>query len=201
MYARITTITGVTNLDAEVTHLEERVATEVMQMAGYRGLIASGDRTTGTVGVLGLWENEEALRSSDSVVSKVRAEAAQVFGGSVTVETFEQVIEETGAIPPAVGCALIIRRTNLEPARVNEGVEFLRVQAVPMVKETPGFRSLRVLIDRQSGDAIIGAVFDDQAALAAARERLEPPLFKDAEARNLDVGNASVRELLYIHRP
>jgi hypothetical protein len=200
MHVRLTTITGVTQLDAGIAHLREKVVPELTQMTGHRGLTASADRSEGTVGVLGLWENEAALEASDSAVSKVRAEAATVFGGSVSVETFEEVLLETASLPPAEGCALIVRQTNVDPARVDEGLDFIR-GFVSMVKETAGFRSMRVLVNRQSGDTIIGAVFDDQAALAAARERLEPPIFEQADSRNFQPGDASVRDLIFIHIP
>ncbi len=199
MHARITTVNGASNVDEWVTHVKENVAPEVSQMRGHRGLTVSYDRAANMVGILSLWETEADLQDSEGPVSKIRQETLERLGGNATVAAFELLIDEISK-PPEAGNALIVRRAGGDPARVEEGIAFVRDEAIPMLKAMPGFRAVRVMANLQTGESVIGAVYDSPSALAAAREKVEPPSFERAASLGVTVGDASVREILFTTR-
>ena len=198
MYIRVNTITGATDIDGGIAFLGGKVVPELAQMRGFRGLLASADRSSGVVGVLGLWESEDDLKASDSAVSKVRQEAVQIMGGSVTVETFEQVIDEVGDTPPTIGCTVLVRRLKGDPARLDEVLAYV-YQLVPAIRATAGFRALRVMVNRQTGEGIVRGLWTDQPSMEAAREVLEPSALEEARARGAESTDLSIRELVYAH--
>ena len=100
MHLRVNVITGADNIDEGVAYIRENVIPELRQQRGFRGLIASTTRADRVVAVLTLWDTEQDMRASESTASKVRQEALGIVRGDVTVETFEQVSEATGAEAP-----------------------------------------------------------------------------------------------------
>jgi len=198
MHVRISTINGATDLDAGIRFLGEKVVPELQQQRGFRGITASADRAAGLVAVLSLWETEQDMTASESVASKVRHEALGVMGGDVTVETFEQVVADIGDPPPAVGCTLRVVRVKMDPARVDENIEFFRSEIVPRMKATPGFRGVRNMIDRASGSGAVGTLWDDEASMNAAEAAAEQRRH-EASSRGVEFGEMSTRVLLFSH--
>jgi heme-degrading monooxygenase HmoA len=198
MHVRVNTITGATNIDAGVTFLRERVLPEIQQQRGFRGLIASGDRSTGTMGVLGLWETEEDLKASESTVGKARQEVLGATGGEVTVETFEQVVSEVGDTPPVEGCSLRIRRVKIDPARLADNIAYFRSEVAPRMKAMPGFRGVRNFVNGATGQGVVGSVWADEASMEAADAGLEE-LRRQAASRGVEFGETSTRVILFSH--
>ena len=198
MHVRISTITGATDIDAGVRFLGEKVVPELQQQSGFRGITASADRAGRVVAVVSMWETEQDMTASERSAGKVRQEALGVIGGDVTVETFEQVVADIGDPPPAVGCCLRVIRTKMDPARVDDNIEFFKSEMVPRIKATPGFRAVRNLIDRASGHGVVGTVWDDEAAMNAA-EAAAGLRRQDAASRGVEFGEMSTRVLLFSH--
>lgn len=198
MYVRISTITGATDVDAGVRFLQDKVVPELQQQRGFRGVTASGDRSAGTVGVLSLWDTEQDMTASEGAAAKVRQEAVGVMGGEVTVETFEQVVADIGDTPPAEGCSLRVVRIKMDPARVDDNIEFFKSEIVPTMKATPGFRGVRNMIDRASGRGVVGTVWADEASMEAAEAAAEQRR-QEAASRGVELSEASTRVVLFSH--
>ena len=61
MFVRVNTVTDAQDIDAGVALLREKVIPELEGQKGFRGVTASGNRSTGECGILGLWESLEDL--------------------------------------------------------------------------------------------------------------------------------------------
>src|SRR5690348_6485681 len=118
MHARITTVTGASDIDAGLALLRDETLPQLHQQHGFGGLSAAGDRAAGWVMVLSLWDSEADLRASESTASKARDELAQIIGGDPSVERFEQTISEVGDSRPGPGAWLHIRHVQIDPARI-----------------------------------------------------------------------------------
>jgi heme-degrading monooxygenase HmoA len=96
MHARVTTLEGSPERFEEGTrHVRERVLPQLQQMDGFKGFIALGDRRSGKLLGVALWESEEALRATEEAVSRVRSGAAEAAGGAVAgVEEYEVTVFE-----------------------------------------------------------------------------------------------------------
>jgi heme-degrading monooxygenase HmoA len=196
MHARITTINGATDIDGGIAFLRDEVVAQLQQQKGYRGLTASGDRASGLVSVLTLWETEADLDASESTADKARAKSLTVLGGQPTVERFEQIVSEVGDTPPGPGSRLQVRRIKMAPELVEENLAFFRSTVLPEIKATPGFQAVRQLINRRTGEGAVGTVWRDEAALRAAESSSEQRRSAAAD-RGVEFGEVSVRELLF----
>lgn len=171
MYTRVLTFTGATDIEGGVGFVRDTVVPILNEQTGYRGVTASVDRSAGVLGILSIWETEADRDASESALAKTRQEASELVGGDLTVETFEQLVVETSQ-PPVVGSgsALMVTRTSMDPAKIDENIEFFKGEVVPRIKANPGFRALRNMINRQTGQGIVGTVWADRQAMEAAAD-------------------------------
>ena len=196
MYARITTVTGATDFDRGLAFLREEVVPQLQLQRGYRGLTASGDRASGGLSVLTLWDTKADLDASESVADKVRRDSLAVLGGQPVVERYEQVVSEAGNPPPGPGSKLQVRRINVSPDRFDENLAAFKSVVLPEIKASPGFQGVRQLIDRSTGHGSVGTVWIDDASLQAADAKLEPHR-QAATERGVEFGDVMVREVLF----
>jgi heme-degrading monooxygenase HmoA len=93
MYARVSTLQGQAGDDAVETATavaRDQVLPSVQQMQGFKGMMALGDRQTGKVMSVTLWETEDDLRASEEAANRLRASAAdQSSTQIVDVDRFE----------------------------------------------------------------------------------------------------------------
>jgi heme-degrading monooxygenase HmoA len=195
MYARITTVTGASDIDGGLAVLRDEAVPQMQQQKGFRGLSAAGDRAAGEVMVLSVWDTEAHLEASESAAQKARGEVARIMGGELSVERYEQTVWEVGKTQPGSGAKLHIRHVKVDPARIDENIEFFRQTVVPEMKARPGFVGLRHLIDRSTGEARVGSVWTDEDSISASLVQSEKrrALAKD---RGIEFGEDRVLDLL-----
>ena len=195
MYTRLVSFTGATNIDAGVDYLRDEVLPVLNAQRGYRGVTASGDRAAGVLHILSLWETEEDRGASDSALGKAREEAIKIVGGALEIENFEQVVEAISK-RPTPGCHLNVVRVRMDPASIDAIVVWCKDMIAPQISSQPGFCSLRNMVDRQTGRAVSGSVFEDKetadASLAAIPDRRAR-----AEERGVVFEDIAQREVLF----
>ena len=195
MFTRTVTFTGVTGIDAGVRYLQDTVAPLLAEQKGFRGVSAGADRSGGVVGVLSLWETEADRDASASTLANARQEGQQIIGGEMTVEHFEELLYEVEQ-PPKVGCSLLLRRISMDPAKIEENLAFFRREVLPQIKAQPGFCAVRNMINRQTGEGMVGTVWTDKAAVDAAAEAAEARR-PQAEQRGVTFGEQRKLEIVF----
>jgi heme-degrading monooxygenase HmoA len=196
MFTRTVTFTGATDFDAGLRYLQNTVAPLLREQKGFRGVTASADRSGGVLGVLSLWETEADRDASESTLVKAREEGQRVIGGDITVEHFEELLVEIGK-PPVAGCSLLVRRLSMDPAKIEENLGFFRREVLPQIKANPGFCAVRNMINRQTGEGMVGTVWADRASMDAAAEAGEARRQLAAE-RGVSLGEQSKREIIFV---
>jgi heme-degrading monooxygenase HmoA len=196
MFARTVTFTGATDIDAGMRYLQDTVAPLLREQKGFRGVTASADRFSGVLGVLSLWETEADRDASESTLVKAREEGQRVIGGEMTVEHFEELLVEVDQ-PPTVGCSLLLRRLSMDPGKIEENLGFFRREVLPQIKANPGFCAVRNMINRQTGEGMVGTVWADRASIDAAAEAAEARR-QQAEQRGVTFGEQSKREIVFV---
>ena len=200
MYARVVTFTGVNDIDGAVRFMQETVLPVLRAQQGYQGASASGDRSSGVFGALSLWESAADRDASESALGKLREEAGRQLGArGTTMETFEERVREVSR-PPAVGSRLMLTRISMDPAKIDENLSFFTAQVVPQIKASPGFRALRNMINPQTGEGLVGTVWDDEATMQAAAEAAMARR-GEGVARGVSFGDTSYREILFNDAP
>jgi heme-degrading monooxygenase HmoA len=198
MHVRMSTSDGATDIDAIVVHLRDQVLPKVKGQKGFRGITASADRPSGVISVLTLWETEGDLEASEVIANDVRQKAMDATGGRVQqVQAFEQLVWETAENPPGPGCPLLVTPVKMNPASVDDNIAFFRSNVLPDIKATPGFRAVRNMMNRQTGEGMVGTVWDDEASLekSLAQFAERRPL---GEARGVEFGEPFRREIIFV---
>jgi heme-degrading monooxygenase HmoA len=199
MFTRTVTFTGATDIDAGLSYLQDTAAPLLREQKGFRGITASVDRSRGVLGVLSLWDSEAERDASDAALAEARAEGQRVIGGQISVEQFEEMLVDIGK-PPTVGCSLLLRRTSMDPAAIEANLDYFRREVLPIMKASPGFCAVRNMIDRQTGDGMVGTVWTDTAAMDAAAEAAEARR-QQAAQQGVTFGEQSKREIVFAELP
>lgn len=199
MYARVVMLTGVKDIDAAVAYLKENPLSVVRSQRGYKGMSAGADRSSGLLGIMSLWETAADREASESALAKTRDDARSDLASDMTVESLDQVVVQV-ANPPTVGCPLALTRISMDPSRVAEIIEFFKREILPEITAYPGFRSVRNLINPETGEGMVSTIWDDeqsrQAALDAAQARRA-----DAAARGVTFGERILGEIVFTDVP
>jgi hypothetical protein len=169
MFARLNTLTGVNDIDAAVAYLQEVALPVVQAQRGYQGVVGGGNRETGRLAILTLWETAADREASESALSKLRDDARDQLATGLTVELFEQRIRLINQ-PPEVGNSLMVTRISLDPARLDETLAYTEREVLPKVSALAGFRAIRTLVNPETGEGRVGTVWDDDQSLKAAAE-------------------------------
>lgn len=195
MHTRVLTFTGAKNIDDGIAFVRDNAVPILQEQKGYRGVTASADRDGGVLGVLSLWETETDRDASFGPLAELRQQGLDVVGGELTVESFEQLVEEM-ASPPPVGSALMVTRISMDPSKIDENLAFFKREVVPRITAAPGFRALRNMIDRKTGRGLVGSAWADQDAMknAAAQGQARRD---EGRARGVSFDGDSYREIVF----
>jgi heme-degrading monooxygenase HmoA len=199
MHTRVLTFSGATNIDDGVAFVRDNATPVLREQKGYRGSTASADRAGGVLGVLSLWETEADRDASFGPMAELRQQGLDVVGGELTVDNYEEVVQEM-ASPPPVGSALMITRISMDPSKVDENLRFFRSEVAPRITAAPGFRALRNMIDRKTGRGIVGSAWADQDAMKNAATQAEARR-DEGRARGVSFDGDSFREIVFVDMP
>lgn len=200
MYTRVLTYTGINDVDAAVNLLQDKALPVLRSQRGYEGMTASSDRSTGVMGILSVWETAADREASESALGKTREEARmELGGGELTIELFDQRAFEVRRRPEA-GSALMVTRFKMDPARMEENLEWFHREVAPDIAAGPGFRALRLLIDPDTGKGMAGTAWDDRPALETAAEAAVARR-EAAGPRGITFGEISFREIVFTDQP
>lgn len=196
MHTRVVTFTDVKDFEGGIALVRDEVLPVLNDQKGYRGTTVSVDRSGGVLGVLSLWDTAADREASFGALAKARQRGVEITGAEMTIESFEELVTDINEVP-AVGSALMVTRISMEPAKIGANLEFFKSEVLPRIKANDGFQALRNMINRETGEGIVGSVWRDQeamkAAAAGALARRE-----DATARGVAFGGDSYRELVLV---
>jgi heme-degrading monooxygenase HmoA len=82
-------------IESGLAMLRDEVFPGVRQMDGFKGMIAFGDRSTGKMMAVTLWETEEAMKASEEGANQLRAATSEATSARIaSVERLEVVFDE-----------------------------------------------------------------------------------------------------------
>src|SRR4051795_8925012 len=61
-----------------------------------------------------------------------------------------------------------------DPAKIEEGIAFIRERVQPVVDSLPGSHGLGMWVNRETGQFVVSTVWEDEASLLASDERMSP---------------------------
>jgi hypothetical protein len=180
MYARVNIIFGTEGkVSAGVAHIEKSDRSSVESAAGNRGLTTLVDRKAGVIVAVSYWD--DLHHSSEAALTEAREGAAKAAGGALVTESFEVAVAERPALPDP-GATVQMTRVQLDPVRVDTGLDFVRDELLQRLPACSGLCSAELLIDRKIGNGLLMTTWTDQEAAGRAQTLLDE-LRGDAEER------------------
>jgi len=171
MYARVNIIFGTKGkVGAGLTHLEKSDRGVVESAAGNRGLTTLVDRKAGVVVAMSYWD--DLRRSCEAVLTEARKGAATAAGGVLVTESYEVALAEQPAEADP-GAVVQMTRVQLEPARLDVGLAFIRDELVRHLSAGSGLCGAELLIDREAGAGLLVTTWTDQDATDRAQAVLD----------------------------
>ena len=195
MYVRMLTFSAVKDIDGGLSFIREHAVPQAHQQPGFRGMTASVDRSQGLVGVLTFWESPEAREASFAALATLRQQGEGVMGAP-EVENFEETLMEA-ATPPGPGASLMVTRVSMDPTRVDDNVAYFKSEVLPRIKEQPGFRAVRQMINRETGQGTVGTVWANEDSMQKWAEEAKVRR-EQAMARGLTFSEPSFREVVLV---
>ncbi len=170
MYARSTAIRAEKDrLDDAIAYIRDDVMNPVLEMDGCIGLSCLVDRESGSCIVTTAWRDLPSLEASDAGVRPLRDRAAELFGGTPTIDVWEIAAMHRAHEAPATACARVTW-VKVDPSGLSKTMEFFSSTLLPAWEQLPGFCSGSMFVDRATGRAVGSVTFDSRAELEATRE-------------------------------
>ena len=191
MYARSTTVNGdPKSLDSAVAYVRDEVMPMVQEMDGCIGLSMLCDRDSGRTITTSAWATEEAMHNSEGPIHDMRQRFAVMMGGRPEVQEWEiAVLHRLHPAPDGAACRVIWGRGDpLEEERV---VDAFRMTMVSRMEELPGFCSVSVLVDRNSGRSATAVVYESREAMMRATQARQ---MREEFTRQMNVDITEVAE-------
>jgi heme-degrading monooxygenase HmoA len=200
MYARSTTFRGRPEAaDRLITQVRDEVMPMVEQMDGFVGCSLLVDRDTGRAIVTTSWATEEAMRASEEGVRESRAGAARVTGGGEPeVQRWEVAAMHRMHDAPE-GAATRVVWVEIDPARMDQFMDVFRANAIPQLEQLPGFCSVSVFADRQSGLRTVATTYESREAMRNAASQASAIRAEVASATGGNVTDVGEFDLAMAH--
>jgi quinol monooxygenase YgiN len=199
MYARSTTIRGNPQRVGDgIAYMRNEVLPVMRTMDGFVGLSMLVDREAGHCIMTSAWEDTRAMRSSAHRVQPMRMQMVGMFGGEPEVQEWEIAVLHR-AHETHEGSWARVTWTRGDPAEGERMLDRYRSELMPRIQQLPGFCSLSLLIDRDTGLAVGTTTFDDRSALEGSREQARSLREDSARTMGREMVDVVEMELVLAH--
>jgi quinol monooxygenase YgiN len=152
MYLRVTAFKSEPGkLDEGIAFLKNKIIPSMSKAPGYLGTTCIVDREKGEGSAGTLWESLEAMNNAEQLAQQARAQSSEATGMEVIdVDRFEITALEMASPTPQVPSFTRLTTAYADPKKIDKVVEMVR-NAVPKIKQEPGFRSYSAGVNRATG--------------------------------------------------
>lgn len=199
MYARSNTVhADPQRMDDGIAFARDEVMPAVMSMPGCMGLSMLCDRGSGRSIVTTSWDSAESMSASRDAVRAMRERAVDVMGGQFDVQEWEITVLHRAHKAPEGACCRVTW-TRGDPARMDDMTETFRTGLIPRLDDIPGFCSVSMMGDRQTGMGVLTATYDDRASLERSAEAVRGMREQFTQQMGLEITDIAEFELVIHH--
>jgi quinol monooxygenase YgiN len=168
MYARSTTIRGNPQaMDDGIAYVRDKVMPAVRQMDKCVGLSMLCEPDSGRCIVTSAWADADAMKRSADAVMPMREKVTEIMGGEVEVAEWEIAVMHRKHETHHGACARLIWG-QADPGKVDRAIDTFRMALIPRIEELPGFCSVSVMVDRDSGRSATTVTYDSRESMKEA---------------------------------
>lgn len=173
MYARSSTIHARSSaIDAGIAYIHDTVWPALTGLDGYIGLSLLVDRLSGRCIATTAWESEQAMSASRPATNGYRDRAAEILGGSPTVDEWEiAALHRDHRSAP--GACVRVTWARVDVNEADRAIDGFRLATIPALGELDGFCSASLMADRDSGFGVVSVTFDSVEAMGRSREAMD----------------------------
>jgi quinol monooxygenase YgiN len=171
MYARSTTLTAdPMRMDDGIAIVRDEIMPALQGMPGCSGLSMLCDRQSGRCIVTSSWDSQEAMAATSGRVQDMRRRVMDTMGGrDMSVDEWEIGAMHRLHTAGDDACARVTWGRS-DPAGMERSLDSFRMSLIPRMDDLPGFCSLSLLIDRNTGRSSLTAVYRDRRAMEDSRD-------------------------------
>jgi hypothetical protein len=198
MHARSTTIRDVHDMDAGIGYVRYTVLPAVQKLSGCVGLSLLADRSRAICVVTTAWADDAAMHAAADTVQGMRERAADVFGGPAQVKEWEVGLLHRKHPAPEGACTRVTWSTG-DPADLDAAIATWRVGVLPRLDELPGFCSVSLLVDRETGESAAAVTYDSRADMDRANRQASAMRAEIAHATDALITEIAEFDLVVAH--
>ena len=162
-YARVVRLKGDPNrVNETITAWTQHILPLLKRQRGFTGVTLVGNRKTGDALTVSYWETEATMKEARG---QVRPQALKVLGqvgGSIVEDDECEVALLERFKPPMAGAWARVTTVHGDPAHASEAIANFKDHIVPAIATQSGARTALFYINRQSGMALAGSVWDTE---------------------------------------
>ena len=170
MYARSTTVRGdAGRVDQLIAYAREEALPALQRMSGNVGLSLLADRDSGRCILTSAWADDTSMHATEQTVADIRSRAAEIIGGEHEAHAWEIAVLHRAHLGHD-GARTRVVWSEGDPARIDENLTVFRTTMLPRIEELPGFCSVSLLVDRETGRSALAVTHDCRADVEKATE-------------------------------
>jgi len=205
MHGRLTRTKATPGEDVEeaIRTFEERAAKPARETPGFRGLALLVNRETGDGVTITYWDDEAALNASAERMKQLRESVVAQAGGSMTVTSVEsgEIVSMERAGDPRAGTFGRLNSLDAKLEQLDAAIAAYKADVVPLLKSLPGFRSVVMSVNRESGRVTVGSVWATEADRAASEAKVAELRKKTAATAGAPSATVELFEIVYADIP
>jgi heme-degrading monooxygenase HmoA len=165
-YCRVVRLKGdPTKVDEAIRLWTQDILPMLKKQKGFGGATLVGNRKTGDGLSVSYWESEATMKEARG---HVRPEALKVMsktGGSIVEDDECEVALLKRFKEPKSGVWARVTTVQGDPAHVSEAISNFKEKIVPLIQNQSGARTAMFFVNRQTGKALAGSVWDTEQDL------------------------------------
>jgi len=165
-YCRLVRLKGDPNkVDEAITLWTKEILAMLKKQKGFGGATLVGNRKSGDGLSVSYWESEATMREAGG---HVRPEALKVLsktGGSIIEDDECEVASLERFKEPKSGVWARVTTVQGDPANVSKAISNFKDTIVPSIQKQSGARTAMFFVNRQTGKALAGSVWDTEQDL------------------------------------
>jgi hypothetical protein len=132
------------------------------------------------------------------MIRDIRQGAVDAFGGDGEVQEWEIAVMHRMREAPEGACTRVIWAT-ADPSQADEHMSTFRMSLLPKMDDLPGFCSVSLLIDRDTGRSVTAVTYESPEAMMQANEQAQALRQEFARAVGSDITDMAEFDLVLAH--
>jgi heme-degrading monooxygenase HmoA len=206
MYGRLTRFDNKSQGEDEqeaIRKFEQNVARPSREVPGFRGLALMLNREEGKGITIAYWDDKASLDASAEQMKQLRNQAVADSAGSMKVTSVEsgEVVSMERDGDPRAGTFARVNTLDGKPQQIDATIVAYNRDVVPLLRSLPGFRSVVMSVNRETGRIIVGSVWNTEADRKASEAKVAEVRRKTAATAGAPQAQVELFEIVYADIP